>query len=136
VRERGVTIVLVTHLMEEAERLCDRVALIDRGRVLALGSPDALGQQAAINQRVRLTVPGPHGEAALRALQEVTALERHGADLVVSGSGELVRAVVLALHDAGLRAENVRTETASLEDAFLRLTEEAAHDITKPEAER
>jgi ABC-2 type transport system ATP-binding protein len=136
VRDRGVTIVLVTHLMEEAERLCDRVALIDRGRVIALGSPDALGEQAATSQRVRLTAPGPRGEAALEALAEVGSLERHGADLVVSGTGDLLTAVVLALHDAGLRAEDVRTETASLEDAFLRLTEESTHEITTPETER
>jgi ABC-2 type transport system ATP-binding protein len=136
VRDRGVTIVLVTHLMEEAERLCDRVALIDRGRVIALGSPDALGRQAATSKRIRLTAPGPRGEAALRALPEVGALERHGADLVVSGSGDLLTAVVLALHEAGLRPEDVRTEAASLEDAFLRLTEESAHDITNTETER
>ncbi len=136
VRDRGVTIVLVTHLMEEAERLCDRVALIDRGRVIALGSPGALGHQAATSKRVRITAPGRRGEAALQALPEVSALEPHGADLVVSGSGDLLTAVVLALHDAGLRAEDVRTETANLEDAFLRLTEESTHDITNTETQR
>ncbi|MBV9804455.1 MAG: ABC transporter ATP-binding protein, partial [Solirubrobacterales bacterium] len=136
VRERGVTIVLVTHLMEEAERLCDRVALIDRGRVIALGSPDALGRQAATSKRIRLTAPGPRGEAALGALPEVRALERHGADLVVSGSGDLLTAVVLALHEAGLRPEDVRAEAASLEDAFLRLTDESAHEITNTETYR
>jgi ABC-2 type transport system ATP-binding protein len=136
VRNRGVTIVLVTHLMEEAERLCDRVALIDRGRVIALGSPDALGQQAATSKRIRLTAPGPRGEAALQALPEVGGLERHGTDLVVSGSGDLLTAVVLALHDAGLRAEGVRTETANLEDAFLRLTEESTYNMTNTEAQR
>src|SRR5581483_10021346 len=71
VRGRGVTIVLVTHLMEEAERLCDRVALIDHGRVIALDRPAALGEQAATSKRVRLRAPGPHGEAILHCLPEV-----------------------------------------------------------------
>ena len=58
VRDSGVTIVLVTHFMEEAERLCDRVALIDRGRVVALGEPAHLAGQAATATRVRLRAPG------------------------------------------------------------------------------
>ncbi|MBO0886596.1 MAG: ABC transporter ATP-binding protein [Acidimicrobiales bacterium] len=129
VRDRGVTIVLVTHSMEEAERLCDRVVLIDRGRVIALGPPATLGQQAATAKRVRLLAPGPLGDDVLRALPEVTAVEHHGRDLVVVGSGNLVTAVVLALDRAGLVAEDVRTETSTLEDAFLALTDRAdAHD--------
>jgi ABC-2 type transport system ATP-binding protein len=58
VRDSGVTIVLVTHFMEEAERLCDRVALIDQGRVVALGEPSHLAEQAATATRVRLRAPG------------------------------------------------------------------------------
>jgi ABC-type multidrug transport system ATPase subunit len=58
VRDSGLTIVLVTHLMEEAERLCDRVALIDQGRVVALGEPSHLAEQAATATRVRLRAPG------------------------------------------------------------------------------
>ena len=59
VRDSGVTIVLVTHFMEEAERLCDRVASIDQGRVVALGEPSHLAEQAATATRVRLRAPGP-----------------------------------------------------------------------------
>jgi ABC-2 type transport system ATP-binding protein len=125
VRDSGVTIVLVTHFMEEAERLCDRVALIDQGRVLALGKLTQLGEQAATAKRVRLRGAGPAGEQALRALPEVSAVERHGPDIVVVGSGNLVTAVVLALDRAGVVAEDVRTETANLEDAFLALNARA-----------
>src|SRR6204780_4935678 len=57
IRNRGVTIVLVTHFMEEAERLCDRVALIDHGRIIALGPPEHLGEQASTSKRVRLRAP-------------------------------------------------------------------------------
>jgi ABC-2 type transport system ATP-binding protein len=125
VRKSGVTIVLVTHFMEEAERLCDRVALIDQGRVRALGKPAQLGRQAATAKRARLRDTGPLGEQALKALPEVSAVEHHGSDIVVVGSGNLVTSVVLALDRAGLVAEDVRTETANLEDAFLALTAHA-----------
>ena len=124
VRDSGVTIVLVTHLMEEAERLCDRVALIDQGRVIALDRPATLATAAA-GIRVRLRAPAPAAESRLGSLLNVTAVERHGPELVVTGTGNLVADVVLALDRAGLRAEDVRPETARLEDAFLALTEEA-----------
>ncbi len=136
VRDRGVTIVLVTHLMEEAERLCDRVALIDRGRVIALGHPAALGEQAARSKRVRLRSPGSRGEELLWGLPEVSAVEHHGPDVVVYGSGDLVTAIVLALDRAGIRAEGIRPEEASLEDAFLALTDDTAHETTRTESER
>jgi ABC-2 type transport system ATP-binding protein len=125
VRDRGVTIVLVTHLMEEAERLCDRVVLIDRGRVIALDRPAALGAQASTGQRIRLRSPGSLGENILDGVPEVSRVERHGQDIVVFGFGDLLTAVVLAFDRAGLRAEDVRPETASLEDAFLTLTDES-----------
>ena len=136
VRDRGVTILLVTHLMEEAERLCDRVALIDHGRVIALGRPAALGEQVAGSKRVRLRHPGSVGEEVLHGLPEVSLVEHHGQDVVVAGSGDLLTAIVLAFDRAGLRAEDVRAETASLEDAFLALTDEATHTPTNTEIER
>jgi ABC-2 type transport system ATP-binding protein len=125
IRDRGVTIVLVTHLMEEAERLCDRVALIDRGRVIALDRPAGLSTQASTSQRIRLRSPGTLGETVLAGVPEVSRVEHHGQDIVVSGTGDLLTAVVLAFDRAGLRAEDVRTETTTLEDAFLTLTDES-----------
>ncbi len=122
-RDRGVTIVLVTHFMEEAERLCDRVALIDHGKLIALGPPATLGEKAATTKRVRLRASGQMSDDVLRALPEVSAVEHHGSDLVVVGTGDLVTAVVLAFDRAGVAAEDVRTETSTLEDAFLALTE-------------
>ena len=133
VRDRGVTIVLVTHLMEEAERLCDRVALIDHGKVIALDRPSALSEAAVASKRIRLRAPGSLGEAVLEALPEVSRIDHHGQDIVVSGSDDLLTAVVRAFDRAGLRAEDVRTETASLEDAFLALTEETTHATTNTE---
>jgi ABC-2 type transport system ATP-binding protein len=128
VRDSGVTIVLVTHFMEEAERLCDRVALIDHGKVIALGTPAGLGEQASISKRVRLRASGRLPDEVLTALPEVSAVEHLGPDLVVIGSGNLVTAVVLAFDRAGLVAEDVRTENSTLEDAFLALTDAADSD--------
>lgn len=130
VRDRGVTIVLVTHSMEEAERLCDRVALIDRGKVIALGPPAHLGEQAATSKRVRLRPSEQLADEVLEALPEVSSVEHHGSDLVVVGSGNLVTAVVLAFDRAGLVAQDVRTETSTLEDAFLVLTSSAIDNDT------
>ena len=128
VRARGVTIVLVTHFMEEAERLCDRVALIDHGRVAALDRPSALAIAATTGKRLRFTSTEPLPDGLLSALPEVSAVERHGAEVVVAGSGDLVTAVVLALHQAGIHADDMQTETANLEDAFLAITDETPHD--------
>ena len=125
VRDSGVTIVLVTHFMEEAERLCDRVALIDHGKVIALGPPAHLGEQASTSKRARLRASDQLADEVLLALPEVSAVEHHGPDLVVIGSGNLVTAVVHAFDRAGLVAEDVRTETSTLEDAFLALTDAA-----------
>ena len=128
VRARGVTIVLVTHFMQEAERLCDRVALIDHGRVVALDRPGALAAAASSSKRVRFTPTAPFPDELLSGLPEVSAVEHHGREVVVAGFGDLVTAVVLALHRAGIHAENVQTEAANLEDAFLALTDETTHD--------
>lgn len=130
VRARGVTIVLVTHLMEEAERLCDRVALIDRGRVIAFDRPAALASGAVSTRRVRLTAPDRLADELLRALPEVGAIARHGDELVVTGSGDLLSAVVVALHHAGMHADDIRPESANLEDAFLALTDQTLRSTT------
>ena len=85
VRDRGATIVLVARSMEEAERLCDRVALIDRGRVVAIDSPAGLAQQGG-GQRVRFVPSGPFDDRLLTGLPEVTSVERHGERVLVTGS--------------------------------------------------
>jgi ABC-2 type transport system ATP-binding protein len=127
VRDRGATIVLVTHYMEEAEQLCDRVALLDRGRVVAIDSPAGLARRAGGGQRVRFVPSGPFDDPVLTDLPEVKDVERNGRHVVVSGSGDLVSAVVLALASAGLTAGDVRVESATLEDAFVRLTGRRLH---------
>jgi ABC-2 type transport system ATP-binding protein len=121
-RERGVTILLVTHFMEEAERLCDRVALIDHGRIVALDSPAALAAQARGGKTVRFQPSSWFDERLLTDLPEVTGVEHDGQRLVVTGTGELVNAVILALASVGVTARDVRLDASNLEDAFVRLT--------------
>jgi ABC-2 type transport system ATP-binding protein len=122
IRARGVTIVLVTHFMEEAERLCDRVALIDSGRVVALDAPAALAERARGGKTVRFLPSAPFDDQLLTGLPEVTGLEHLGQHVVVTGSGELVNAVILTLHAAGVTARDVQLDSSNLEDAFVKLT--------------
>src|SRR5690348_5855630 len=118
IRDRGVTIVLVTHFMEEAERLCDRVALIDHGRVVALDTPARLATQARGGKTVRFLPSAPVEDRLLTGLPEVSWVEREGQHVVVTGTGELVNAVILALHAAGVTARDVQLDSSNLEDAF------------------
>jgi ABC-2 type transport system ATP-binding protein len=127
IRARGVTIVLVTHFMEEAERLCDRVALIDSGRVVALDAPAALAERARGGKTVRFLPSAPFDDRLLTGLPEVTGFEHLGQHVVVTGSGELVNAVILTLHAAGLTARDVQLDSSNLEDAFVKLTGSHLH---------
>src|SRR5215469_3536254 len=122
IRGRGVTIVLVTHFMEEAERLCDRVALIDSGRVVALDTPASLADRARGGKSVRFLPSAPFDEKLLTELPEVIGLEHEGQHVVVTGTGELVNVVILALAAAGVAARDVQLDSSSLEDAFVKLT--------------
>lgn len=122
VRADGVTIVLVTHFMEEAERLCDRLAVIDSGRVVAVDSPSGLISRAGGQQRVRFRPSGAFDDAALGALPEVTGVSRDGGQVEVTGTGDLLLAVTTAVAAAGVVPADLRVEQATLDDAFLALT--------------
>src|SRR5215471_6129469 len=89
IRDRGVTIVLVTHFMEEAERLCDRVALIDSGRLVALDTPARLAAQARGGKQVRFVPSGHFDDRLLTDLPEVSLAQHDGQHVVVNGSGDL-----------------------------------------------
>jgi ABC-2 type transport system ATP-binding protein len=122
VRDRGVTILLVTHLMEEAERLCDRVALIDGGRVVALDTPARLAAQARGGKSVRFLPSAPFDDQLLTGLPGVTRVEHEGSRVLVTGTGDLVNAVILTLAMAGVTAHDVQLDSSNLEDAFVKLT--------------
>ena len=122
VRDRGVTILLVTHFMEEAERLCDRVALIDAGRVVALDSPAGLAARASGGKTMRFVPSAPFDDRLLSELPEVRRVTRSGSHVVVTGTGELVNVVILTLAAAGVTAHDVQLDPSTLEDAFVKLT--------------
>ncbi|GAA3647161.1 ABC transporter ATP-binding protein [Nonomuraea antimicrobica] len=121
-RESGVTVLLVSHAMEEVERLCDRVALLDAGKVVALDSPAGLVRRAGFAQRVRFRAAEPVPGGLLERLDEVDRVRSDGGEVVVEGHGDLLQAVSVALVRAGVVATGTRVERATLDDAFLALT--------------
>jgi ABC-2 type transport system ATP-binding protein len=122
IRDQGVTILLVTHFMEEAERLCDRVAVIDAGRVVAIDTPDALAAGVQAEQRIRFRTATELDDRLLADLPEVASVERAGDQVVVTGNGEVLAAVTAALARNGIVVQQLRVEQANLEDAFVALT--------------
>jgi ABC-2 type transport system ATP-binding protein len=121
VRDRGATVVLVTHLMEEAEALCDRVAIVDRGRLVALGSPAGLTAAEVGGVRLTFTI-GDRDAGFLAGLEEVASLSVTGGIASVSGDGSAAVAVAAALAERGLRPTDFRTHHPTLETVFLHLT--------------
>lgn len=128
IRDRGVTVVLVTHFMDEAKHLCDRVALIDAGKIVAIDSPEGMGKRVRGGKLVRFVPTASFDERVLTDLEEVRGVDREGDEVIVHGSGELVNVVILALDRVGVVARDVRLGDASLEDAFLELTGKAPGD--------
>ena len=123
VRERGKTVFLTTHYMEEAERLCDRVAIMDSGRIVALDTPDRLISAMGGSSRLLAWVDGRLDEDAIRALEPVERVEAEDDHLVIYGRGpRLVSTVVYALESQEVHLRDLRTLQASLEDVFLAMT--------------
>ena len=133
-RERGTTVILVTHYMEEAERLCDRVALIDHGRIIALDTPSGLAEKVTGGKQVRFVPSHPFEDGLLKALPEVRTLEHQGKHVKVVGSGQLVNAVIQTLAENGVEALDIQTEGATLEDAFVKLTGRHIREETKDQS--
>jgi ABC-2 type transport system ATP-binding protein len=130
VRDRGVTIVLVSHFMEEAERLCDRVAVIDSGLVVALDTPAALAERVDTEQRIQFRPSAPLDDALLTSLPEVTSVLHRGEVVVVTGNSNAINAVMSVLARNQIVAQQLRVEQANLEDAFLALTRDH-HEVEK-----
>jgi len=133
-RDRGTTVVLVSHYMEEAERLCDRVALIDRGHIIALDTPYGLAEKVTGGKQVRFVPSQSFDDGLLRTLPEVKTIEHQGKHVKVVGSGQLVNVVIKTLAWNGVEALDVQTEGATLEDAFVQLTGRHIHEDTKAQS--
>jgi ABC-2 type transport system ATP-binding protein len=129
IRDKGKTIFLTTHYMEEAEELCDRVAILDQGRVVALDSPRQLINSLGAENRVVFFAEGDIDLAPFRAIPGVARVERSGGRVAVFGrDDDLVVRVVMALAAAKIRFRDLRTEQPNLEDVFLALTGKEMRD--------
>jgi ABC-2 type transport system ATP-binding protein len=131
IRDTGVTILLVTHFMEEAERLCDRVAVINNGLVIATDTPGGLASRAGGEQSIRFRASAPLDEDLLTRLPEVSTVRRDGDQFTVTGNEEALQAVIGVLIRHGVVAQHLRVDQANLDDAFVALTthdQTAAHD--------
>ena len=123
VRDRGCTVFLTTHYMEEAEHLCDRLLILDHGQVVALDSPEALIRSLDAERRLVVSLAAGQAVPDLTGLPLVRRVEQSPQRLVVYGHGErFVSSVVYALEDAGVPFLDLRTEQPDLEDVFLALT--------------
>jgi ABC-2 type transport system ATP-binding protein len=132
-RATGVTLLLVSHFMEEAERLCDRVIVIDHGRVIAADTPEGLAAGVQADQRMRFLPSVPFDLATLQALPDVHSVATDGERVVVTGTDNVASAVIIALHGLGISVGKLRVDQPSLDDAFVALT--AAGETSLPSAE-
>ncbi|MGI8648815.1 MAG: ABC transporter ATP-binding protein [Rubrobacter sp.] len=127
IREAGKTVVLVTHFMDEAEQLCDRVAVVDGGKVIALDSPVKLISDLAAETRLTFTVGNGFDPSCLKGVRGVTGATRDGERVVVTG-GSILAPVAAELERRGVDAGDLKTDRASLEDVFISLTRRRVRD--------
>jgi ABC-2 type transport system ATP-binding protein len=129
IRERGKTVVLTTHFMEEAERLCDRVAIVDHGRIVALDTPPNLIGSLGVGTRVVFSVEGALDTDALGRSGDYGRIEREGERVAVNcKSNQQLAQLINTLVSDGLRFRDLRTEQPTLEDVFLATTGRAMRD--------
>jgi ABC-2 type transport system ATP-binding protein len=129
IRDRGKTVFLTTHLMEEAERLCDRVAIIDHGRIVDIGTPSALVARHCPERTVTLVTDEATAEQRFRAIPRVRTVTCRDGRLTILGQGaDLVTNVIHCLSENRIRVTDFRTEVPNLEDVFLELTGHSIRD--------
>ncbi|MCB1246433.1 MAG: ABC transporter ATP-binding protein [Acidimicrobiia bacterium] len=121
-RDSGVTVVLVTHFMEEAERLADRLALIDEGRLVALDTPRGFIERVGLEQRLRFTTTANVDDRWLLDLPEVNDVSRSGSDITVTGNDKMLFAVVSLLARRDIVPDRLQVDQATLDDAFVAIT--------------
>ncbi|HEV2932313.1 MAG TPA: ABC transporter ATP-binding protein [Streptosporangiaceae bacterium] len=122
VRDSGVTVVLVSHFMDEVEELCDRVAILERGRIAALDTPAGLVDSAGGEYRMRFRPTAPLVEQSLAIVPGVTGVERHGSHVSVTGTGDFASAVTAELARRQVIVADLRIEGRSLDSAYVALT--------------
>jgi len=123
IRERGKTVFLTTHLMEEAERLCDRVAIMEHGRIIDIDKPERLVARYCPARTVVLDTDDPTAAEHFRRIPRVESVICIGKTFTIRGEGEdLVTEVIHCLSENRIRVTDFRTIFPNLEDVFLKLT--------------
>lgn len=129
IRDRGKTVFLTTHLMEEAERLCDRVAIIEHGRIIDIDTPERLVIRHCPEVTVVLATEDPSAEERFKAITGVEVVNRADSRFTIRGSGDdLVTEVIRCLSENHIRVTDFRTILPNLEDVFLKLTGHSIRD--------
>jgi ABC-2 type transport system ATP-binding protein len=129
IRERGKTVFLTTHLMEEAERLCDRVAIIEHGRIIDVDTPERLVNRHCPERTVVVVTDDPVAEERFRAIPQVEVLRGPDFRFTICGQGDdLVTEVIHCLSDNRIQVTDFRTVFPNLEDVFLKLTGHSIRD--------
>jgi len=129
IRKRGKTVFLTTHLMEEAERLCDRVAIIEHGRIIDMGTPEALVQRHCPERTVVLSTDDPGAAERIRAIPRFEAITATDSRLTIRGSGDdFVTDVIHCVSQYRIKVTDFRTVLPNLEDVFLKLTGHSIRD--------
>lgn len=123
IRKRGVTVLLVTHFMDEAERLCDRLAMIYKGRIIALDTPEAVAEKSG-GKHLRFIPSVPVDDESLMSIQGVLNIERKERYVTVSGTGDLASNVIYALSKMGIQVSDIEASGGNLDEAFVSLARE------------
>ncbi len=129
IRENGKTVLLTTHLMEEAERLCDRVAIIEHGRIIDIDRPERLVDRHCPERTVIVATDDPIAEERFRAIPRIEAVICSDSRFTIRGRGDgFVTEVIHCLSDNRIRVTDFRTILPNLEDVFLKLTGHSIRD--------
>jgi ABC-2 type transport system ATP-binding protein len=129
IRGRGKTVFLTTHLMEEAERLCDRVAIIEHGQIIDMDTPERLINRHCPERTVMLVTEDPTAEERFRAISQVSDVIARDGRLTIRGNGEdLVTSVIWCLSENRIRVSDFRTILPNLEDVFIKVTGHSIRD--------
>jgi len=129
IRERGKTVFLTTHLMEEAERLCDRVAIMDHGRIIDIDQPQRLVDKYCPERSVILSTTDANAAECLQRIPGVESVTKHDSRYTIRGVGDrLITDVIRCLSDNHISVTDFRTESPNLEDVFLKVTGHSIRD--------
>jgi ABC-2 type transport system ATP-binding protein len=129
IRERGKTVFLTTHLMEEAERLCNRVAIIERGRIIDIDTPQRLVDRHCPERTVVLATNDPAAEERFRTIPRIESVVRSDLQFTIRGRGDdMVTEVIHCLSESRIRVTDFRMIVPNLEDVFLKLTGRSIRD--------